>query len=46
MDAFSLPHPVERFLLSLTLMAFLGVVYWKAGGPPLKPPASIHRQPS
>jgi hypothetical protein len=46
MDALSLTHPVERFLISLTLVAFLGVVYWKAGGPPLASPTPIHRQPT
>jgi hypothetical protein len=33
MESLSLTHPVERYLLGLTVIAFLGIVYWKAGEP-------------
>ena len=43
MDCLTLTHPVERFLLSLTVAAFLGVIYWKAGEPT---PSHTTAQPS
>jgi hypothetical protein len=33
MESLSLTHPVERYLLGLTLIAILGIVYWKAWEP-------------
>lgn len=33
MDFLTLTHPVERLLLALTALAFLMVIYWKAGEP-------------
>ena len=41
MDSRCLPHPIERLLLALTLAAFLGIVYWKAGEAPLPHPAAL-----
>ncbi len=41
MEFLSLTHPVERLLLIFTTLAFLGVIYWKAGEPPLPRPASF-----
>lgn len=46
MDSLPLTHPVERLLLGLTLAAFVSVVCWKAGAPPISPPASTIVQPS
>ena len=40
MESLPLTHPVERWLLGLTALAFLLIVYWKAGQPVLLPSAA------